>query len=67
MAVIEHIATHPGSAYGPPESRVFTATYLRFVVSLTGRGQPCEKMTLDEISDATTVPRALLEEWLCRR
>lgn len=67
ISVREYLFDHPFSALSVKGRRVFNDDYRRFVLDLTGPGQACEGMSVDELAQVTGVADDVLEVWLSRR
>ena len=67
ISIREYLFDHPFSALVVKGERVFNDDYRRFVVGLTGPGEACERMSVDELAQVTGVADYVLETWLSRR
>ncbi|MDI1289399.1 MAG: hypothetical protein PSX37_05535 [bacterium] len=64
QTVVDFIIHHPYTAYNRPEGPYFSDEFREFVIGMTAPGEPCENLTLREISVVTKVPEETLAEWL---
>jgi hypothetical protein len=63
----DYLMAHPGAACKSEDGFTCTDDFRRFIVGLTGPGQPAEKMSLAELATVTRIPHDLLREWLAQR
>ena len=64
MAVRDYLFEHPGATCGTAERRTYSDAFRRFIVGLTGPGQPAEGKSVADLAYASGVPLGTLKDWL---
>lgn len=64
QAVLRFVLTHPGSACGPEARTTYSDEFRRFVVALSGPGQPGEGLSVAALASACLIPLGTMKNWM---